>query len=109
MLKSEKFTLTNPYKAYTKGKFIISFNHNTAETYYTEFRSHILSDLFGPVAINNYKGIKYLFTLLNTATRQLDFCLLNTKTKSKALAAFKDIKTAIENQSSKKIKILYTN
>ena len=69
MLKSEKFTLTNPYKAYTKSKFIASSNHYTAETYYTEFGSHISSDLFGPVAINSYKDIKYLFTLLDTATR----------------------------------------
>ena len=97
MLKSEKFTLTNSYKAYIKGKFITSPNYNAAEIYYTEFRCYISSDLFGPVAINNYKGIKYLFTLLDIVTRQLNFYLLNTKIKSEALAAFKDIKTAIEN------------
>ena len=109
MLKSEKFTLTNPYKAYTKGKFIISPNYNIAKIYYTEFRSYILSDLFGLVIINSYKGIKYLFTLLDTTTRWLNFYLLNTKIKSEALAAFKDIKIAIKNQSSKKIKILRIN
>ena len=97
ILRSEKFTLINPCEAYTKGKFIASSNHNAAETYYTEFRSYMSSDLFGPVVINNYKGIKYLFTLLDTVTRWLDFRLLNTKIKSEALAAFKDIKTAIEN------------
>ena len=97
MLKSEKFTLTNSYKTYTKGKFIASPNYNAAETYYTEFGSYISSDLFEPVAINSYKGVKYLFTLLDIVTRWLNFYLLNTKTKSEALAAFKDIKTAIEN------------
>ena len=97
MLKNEKFILTNPYEAYTKGKFIISSNHNAAEIYYTEFGSYISLDLFGPVAINSYKGVKYLFTLLDTATRWLNFRLINTKIKSEALAAFKDIKTAIEN------------
>ena len=97
MLKSEKFTLTNPYEAYTKGKFIASPNYNTAEIYYTEFESYMSSNLFGPVAINSYKSVKYLFTLLDIVTRWLDFHLLNTKTKSEALAAFKDIKIAIEN------------
>ena len=106
MLKS---TLTNPYEACTKGKFIINPNYNIAEIYYTEFGSHISSDLFGPVAINSYKDVKYLFTLLDTVTRWLNFRLLNTKIKSEALAAFKDIKIAAENQSSKKIKILYTD
>ena len=109
MPKSEKFTLTNPCEACTKGKFIASPNHNAAETHYTEFGSHMSSDLFGPVAINSYKGVKYLFTLLDTATRWLDFRLINTKTKSETLAAFKDMKTAAENQSSKKIKILRTD
>ena len=64
MLKSEKFTLINPYETYTKGKFITSPNYNAAEIYYTEFGSHISSDLFRPVAINSYKGIKYLFTFV---------------------------------------------
>ena len=109
ILKNEKFTLTNPYEACTKGKFIASPNHNAAETHYTEFGSHMSSDLFGPVAINSYKDVKYLFTLLDITTRWLNFRLLNTKTKSEALAAFKDIKTATENQSSKKIKILHTD
>ena len=97
ILKSEKFTLINPYKACTKGKFIVSSNYNAVEIYYTEFRSYISSDLFRPVAINSYKDVKYLFTLLDITTRWLNFRLLNTKTKSEALAAFKDIKTAIEN------------
>ena len=97
MPKNKKFTLTNPYEACTKDKFIVSPNYNTAETHYTEFGSHISSDLFGPVAINSYKGVKYLFTLLDTATRWLDFRLINTKIKSEALAAFKDIKIATEN------------
>ena len=109
MPRSEKFTLINPCEACTKGKFIASPNHNAAETHYTEFGSHMSSDLFGPVAINSYKGVKYLFTLLDTATRWLNFRLLNIKIKSEALAAFKDIKTAAENQSSKKIKILCTD
>ena len=63
------FWQINPYKAYIKGKFIISLNYNTAEIYYTKFRSYILLDLFRLVAINNYKGIKYLFTLLDIVVR----------------------------------------
>ena len=70
ILKSEnKFTLKNPYEAYIKDKFTASPNHDSAKTYYTEFGNYILSDLFGLVAINAYKGIKYLFTLLDTVTR----------------------------------------
>ena len=69
ILKNKKFTLINPYKTYTKGKFIISLNYNAAEIYYTEFKSYISSDLFGPVAINSYKDIKYLFTLLDIVTK----------------------------------------
>ena len=61
--------LINSYEAYTKDKFIISPNYNAAEIYYTEFRSYISSDLFGPIAINNYKDIKYLFPLLDIVIR----------------------------------------
>ena len=97
ILKSEKFTLINPYEAYIKSKFIINFNYNIAAIYYTEFGSYILSDLFEPIAINSYKDVKYLFTLLDIVTRWLNFHLLNTKIKNEALVAFKDMKTAIEN------------
>ena len=92
-----KFTLKNPCEAYIKGKFTASSNHSASETNYTEFNDYILSDLFGQVAISAYKDIKYLFTLLDTITRWLNFCLLKTKIKSEALEAFKDIKMAIEN------------
>ena len=69
MLRNENFILKDPYEAYIKGKFIISFNHDAAKTYYTEFSDYISLDLFRPVLINAYKYIKYLFTLLGTVTR----------------------------------------
>ena len=68
--KSEnKFMLKNPCEACIKGKFIASPNHDSAKIYYTEFDNYILLDLFGLVIINTYKGIKYLFILLNIVTR----------------------------------------
>ena len=98
MLRSEnKFTPKNPCEAYIKGKFIVSPNYSASKTYYTEFGDYISSDLFGPVVISAYKGIKYLFILLDTVTRWLDFHLLKIKIKNEALEAFKDIKIAAEN------------
>ena len=92
MLKGEnKFTLKNPYKAYIKGKFSINPNYNTSKTSYTKFSNYILS------VINSQKGIKYLFTLLNIITKQLNFHLLKIKIKNKAFKAFKEIKLIIEN------------
>ena len=65
------------------------------------------SDLYGPILKTAYKGIRYLYTLLDTTTKWLDFSLL--KTKKETLGAFKTMKTAAENQSGKKIKILRTD
>ena len=109
LISKNKFMLKNPCEACIKGKFLVSSNYNTANTYYTKFNDHISSDLFRPVLGDSYKNIKYLFTLLNMATRWLDFYLIKIKIKEEALNFFKDIKTAAENQSSKKIKILYIN
>ena len=87
----------NPYKAYIKGKFSVSSNYNIANTYYTKFSNYILSNLFRPVLEDSYKNIKYLFTLLDTATRWLNFYLIKIKIKEEALNFFKNIKIAAEN------------
>ena len=92
-----KFTPKNPCEACIKGKFSASPNHNAANTHYTEFGDHMSSDLFRPVLGDSYKNVKYLFTLLDTATRWLDFRLMKMKTKEEALNFFKDMKIAAEN------------
>ena len=98
MLRSEnKITPKNPYKACIKGKFIISPNYNSTKTHYIKFNNYILSNLFRPIPIDAYKGIKFLFTLLDIAIRWLNFRLLKIKIKSKALESFKEMKIAIEN------------
>ena len=97
LISENKFMLKNPCEAYIKGKFSASPNYNAANTHYTEFDDHISSDLFGPVPGDSYKNIKYLFTLLDTATRWLNFHLIKMKIKEEALNFFKDIKTAAEN------------
>ena len=76
---------------------MVSPNYSASKTNYTKFSDYILSDLFELVIISAYKGIKYLFILLDTITRWLNFYLLKIKIKSEALEAFKDIKIAIEN------------
>ena len=86
---------TNPCEIYIKGKFTASPNHDAATTYYSKYGNHMTSDLCGPVSKTAYNGIKYLDTLLDTATKWLDFRLL--KTKGEALGAFKAMKTAAEN------------
>ena len=96
-ISENKFTLKNPYKACIKGKFSVSSNHNAANTYYIEFSNYMSSNLFGPVLGDSYKNIKYLFTLLDIATRWLNFHLIKTKIKEEALNFFKDIKIAAEN------------
>ena len=97
LISENKFTLKNPYKAYIKGKFLASPNYNMANIYYIEFSDHMSSDLFRPVLEDSYKNIKYLFTLLDMATRWLNFHLIKIKIKEEVLNFFKDIKTAIEN------------
>ena len=98
---------TNPCETCIKGKFAASPNHDAATTHYAEYGHHMTSDLCGPILKTAYKGIRYLYTLLDTATKWLDFSLL--KTKKETLGAFKIIKTVAENQSGKKIKILRTD
>ena len=101
------YTPTNPCETCIKGKFAASPNHDAATTHYAEYGHHMTSDLCGPILKTAYKGIRYLYTLLDTATKWLDFSLL--KTKKETLGAFKTMKTAAENQSGKKIKILRTD
>ena len=98
---------TNPCETCIKGKFAASPNHDAATTHYAEYGHHMTSDLYGPILKTAYKGIRYLYTLLDTTTKWLDFSLL--KTKKETLGAFKTMKTAAENQSGKKIKILRTD
>ena len=97
LISENKFILKNPYKIYIKGKFLVSLNYNTTNTYYIKFSNYILSNLFRPVLGDSYKNIKYLFTLLDTATRWLNFHLIKTKIKEEALNFFKDMKIAAEN------------
>ena len=61
-------------------------------------------DLYRPILKATFKGIKYIYTLLDTATKQLDFQLLTLKRE--ALEAFKTIKIVAKNLSSKIIEIL---
>ena len=96
-----------PYETYIRGKFSASPNHDAATTHYTEYGDHMTSDLCGPILKIAFKGIKYLHTLLDTATKWLNYSLL--KIKREALGAFKAMKTVAENQSSKKLKILCTD
>ena len=96
-ISENKFTLKNPYKACIKGKFLVSFNYNIANIYYIKFSNYILSNLFRPVLEDSYKNIKYLFTLLDMATRWLNFRLIKIKIKEEALNFFKDMKIAAEN------------
>ena len=65
----------------------------------------MMLDLCGPILKTTFKGIKYIYTLLNTATKQLNFRLLILKRE--ALGAFKAIKIVAKNLSSKTIKILH--
>ena len=97
ILRNKNFILKDPYEAYIKSKFIISPNYNPTKTYYTEFGDYIFLDLFRLVLISVYKYIKYLFTLLDTVTRWLDFRLLKIKIKSEALNTFKEMKISTKN------------
>ena len=101
------YTPTKPCETCFKGKFAASSNHNAATTRYTKYRNYITSDLCGPILKIAFKGFKYLYTLLDTATKWLDYSLL--KTKKEMLGAFKKMKIVSENQTSQKIKILRTD
>ena len=67
------YTPANPCKIYIKGKFAASPNHNVAITYYSKYNSYITSDLYNLISKTVFYGIKYLYTLLNTATKYLNF------------------------------------
>ena len=100
ILRNKKYLPKNPYKAYIKGKFIISPNYDAVKAYYTKFSNYISLDLFKPVLVNAYKYIKYLFTVLDIIIRSLNFHLLKIKIKSKVLNIFKEIKISTKNQSN---------
>ena len=85
------YTPTNPCETYIKGKFAASPNHDAATTYYAEYGHHMTSDLYSPILKTAYKGIRYLYTLLDTITKWLDFSLL--KTKKETLGAFKIVES----------------
>ena len=89
------YVFINPCEICIKGKFAASPNYDAATTHYSEYGNHMTSDLCGPVSKIAYNSIKYLDTLLDTATKWLDFWLL--KIKGEALGAFKAMKIAAEN------------
>ena len=67
--KDASYVPTNPYKTYIKGKFVASPNHDAATTRYSKYRNYITSDLCRPVSKTAFRGIKYIYTLLDTATK----------------------------------------
>ena len=87
--------LTKPYKTYFKGKFAISFNYNIATTYYIKYKNYITQNLYSLILKIVFKGFKYLYTLLDITTKQLNYLLL--KTKKEILEAFKKIKIVFTN------------
>ena len=95
------------YETCFKGKFAISPNYNATITRYIKYRNHITLDLYGPILKIAFKGFKYLYTLLDTTTKWLDYSLL--KTKKETLEVFKKMKITSKNQTSQKIKILRTD
>ena len=105
--KDASYAPINPCETCIRGKFFASPNHDAATTRYSEYGNHMTSDLCGPVSKTAFRGIKYIYTLLDTATKWLDFRLLTLKRE--ALGAFKSMKTAAENASDKTIKILRTD
>ena len=67
--KDTSYTPINPYKIYIRGKFIISLNYNAVTTYYSKYRNHMMLDLCGPVLKIVFRGIKYIYIFLDTATK----------------------------------------
>ena len=89
------YTPTNSCETCIKSKFAVSSNYDAATTYYAEYGYYITSDLYGPILKIMYKGIRYLYTLLDTTIKWLDFSLL--KMKKEILEAFKTMKIVAEN------------
>ena len=67
--KDASYTPANPCETCIKGKFAASPNYNAATTNYSEYGNHMTLDLCGPVLKTAFKGIKYIYTLLDTATK----------------------------------------
>ena len=63
----------NPCETYIKGKFAASPNYDVAITYYFEYGSYITSDLYSLIFKIVFRGIKYLYTFLDIATKYLNF------------------------------------
>ena len=67
--KDASYIPTNSYETCIRGKFIISPNHDVATTRYSKYGNHITSDLCRPVLKTAFRSIKYIYTLLDTATK----------------------------------------
>ena len=67
--KDASYAPANPCETCIKGKFVASPNHDAATTRYSEYGNHMTSDLCGPVSKTAFRGIKYIYTLLDTATK----------------------------------------
>ena len=89
------YVLIKPCKTCFKGKFVASPNYDAATTRYIEYGNYITSDLCGLILKIAFKGFKYLYTLLDTAIKWLDYSLL--KSKKEMLGAFKKMKIVFEN------------
>ena len=67
--KDASYIPINPCEIYIKGKFIASPNYNIAIIYYSKYGNYIILDLYEPISKTIFKGIKYIYTLLDTATK----------------------------------------
>ena len=67
--KDASYAPANPCKTCIKGKFIASPNHNAVTTRYSKYRNYMTLDLYRPVLKTAFRGIKYIYTLLDTATK----------------------------------------
>ena len=67
--KDASYVPANPCETCIKGKFVASPNHDAATIRYSEYGNYMTSDLYGPISKTTFKGIKYIYTLLDTATK----------------------------------------
>ena len=74
---------------------MVSLNYNAATIYYIKYRNYITLDLYSLILKIVFKGFKYLYILLNTTIKQLNYSLL--KTKKEMLEVFKKIKIVSKN------------
>ena len=63
------YILIELYKIYIKNKFLVSPNYDIATIYYIKYSNYITSDLYNLILKIVFKGIKYLYILLDTTTK----------------------------------------